>query len=479
MVAALDATAVARVRAEVERLGEEEDGVAAIVVGLPRRLNGQPTEMTSTVQAFADRLGHACGLPVILQDERLSSHEAEALLAERIKDWRDRKRALDAASAAVILQDYLDSRPPAPVPEEYAHDAPAAARLVAVGVVAAAAAAAGHVGEPRNFRRRSRVSRATSSSSKIPMGASTAAIGRQLADAGVVRDEWIFRAAVWWSGRARALQAGEYRFEGAATPLEVVTRIAEGRVFGRPLTFPEGLTIAEMAEIFEMRGFGPARAFQTAARNTEAVSDLDPAARDLEGYLFPATYALPRTATAEELVAMMVERFRSVWAEVSGGRALGGMTVRQVMALASLVEKETAAPEERPLVSAVYRNRLERRMGLQADPTVVYALSKAGRYTGNIPQGRSGHQLALQHLPLPRPAARPDRGPGPGRDRGRPRTRGRAVSLFREPQQRHARVRRDPDRAQRERAEVSGRLLPQQARAARGGEAAIEAKAKG
>ena len=97
-VAALDATAVARVRAEVERLREEEDGIAAIVVGLPRRLNGQPTELTAQVQAFADRLGQACGLPVVLQDERLSSHEAEALLAERIKDWRERKRALDAAS---------------------------------------------------------------------------------------------------------------------------------------------------------------------------------------------------------------------------------------------------------------------------------------------------------------------------------------------------------------------------------------------
>jgi putative Holliday junction resolvase len=119
-VAALDAGAVASVRAEVERLREEEDGVAAIVVGLPRRLNGQPTEMTAQVQAFADRLGKACNLPVVLQDERLSSHEAEALLAERMKDWRDRKRALDAASAAVILQDYLDSRP-ASVPEE--HDA--------------------------------------------------------------------------------------------------------------------------------------------------------------------------------------------------------------------------------------------------------------------------------------------------------------------------------------------------------------------
>ena len=120
-VTALDAGAVAHVRAEVERLREEEDGVAAIVVGLPRRLNGQPTEMTAQVQAFADRLGQACSLPVVLQDERLSSHAAEALLAERMKDWRDRKRALDAASAAVILQDYLDTRRLAPAPEE--HDA--------------------------------------------------------------------------------------------------------------------------------------------------------------------------------------------------------------------------------------------------------------------------------------------------------------------------------------------------------------------
>ena len=140
-----------------------------------------------------------------------------------------------------------------------------------------------------------------------------------------------------------------------------------------------------MAAIFEMRGFGPAKAFLTAAQEHRAPSQTwIPPRRDLEGYLFPATYALSRTATAEQLVAMMVERFRSVWAEVSEGRDLEGMTVRQVMALASLVEKETAAPEERPLVAAVYRNRLARRMGLQADPTVVYALSKAGRYTGNI-----------------------------------------------------------------------------------------------
>lgn len=218
----------------------------------------------------------------------------------------------------------------------------------------------------------------------IPSGASTVAIGRRLADASVVPDVWTFRAAVWWTGRARVLQAGEYRFDGPATPLDVVARVADGRVFSRPLTFPEGLTLVEMAGVFEKSGLGTAAAFLTAARDASPVSDLDPMARDLEGYLFPSTYSLSRTATPGQLVGRMVEQFRSVWAEVSRGRDLGGLTVRQVIALASLVEKETAAPAERPLVSAVYRNRLARRMGLQADPTVVYALSKAGRYNGNI-----------------------------------------------------------------------------------------------
>ena len=116
-VTALDAAAVARVAAEVSRLGAGDDDIETVVVGLPRRLNGEPTNMTAPVQAFAEQLGRAYGLPVVLQDERLSSHEAETLLAERIKDWRERKRLLDAASAAVILQDYLDSRQPAQLAE--------------------------------------------------------------------------------------------------------------------------------------------------------------------------------------------------------------------------------------------------------------------------------------------------------------------------------------------------------------------------
>jgi UPF0755 protein len=219
---------------------------------------------------------------------------------------------------------------------------------------------------------------------EIPQGTSTAAIGRRLANAGVVADVWTFRAAVWWTGRSRALKAGEYRFEGPATPIEVVAQIAGGRTFARALTFPEGLTVAEMAALFESRGFGTKEDFVKAAADPAPIADLAPAARDLEGYLFPETYMLARTTSATQLVGQMVTRFRAVWTEVTGSRDPGDLTPHQVVALASLVEKETASPEERPLVAAVYRNRLRAGMGLQADPTVVYALMRAGRYTGNI-----------------------------------------------------------------------------------------------
>jgi putative Holliday junction resolvase len=107
----LDAAAVARAADEITRLSAEDDGVTAIVVGLPRRLDGRPTDLTHRVQAFASQLGDRTGLPVAFQDERLTSVEAESRLAERDKDWRSRKRKLDAAAAAIILQDHLDGLP--------------------------------------------------------------------------------------------------------------------------------------------------------------------------------------------------------------------------------------------------------------------------------------------------------------------------------------------------------------------------------
>jgi putative Holliday junction resolvase len=110
-IARLDAAAVARAADEVGRLAAEDDGVTAIVVGLPRRLDGSPTALTDAVRGFAVQLGARTGLPVAFQDERLTSVEAESRLAERDKDWRSRKKRLDAAAAAIILQDHLDGLP--------------------------------------------------------------------------------------------------------------------------------------------------------------------------------------------------------------------------------------------------------------------------------------------------------------------------------------------------------------------------------
>jgi UPF0755 protein len=220
---------------------------------------------------------------------------------------------------------------------------------------------------------------------EIPVGAGPSSIGRRLVDAGIVRDRLTWRLAVATTGAARSLQAGEYRFAGEASPRQVVARLVRGDVYVRPITFPEGLTIREMARLFEQRGFGTAASFESAARDAALVKDWDTEARDLEGYLFPETYALPRRADAATLVQQMVERFARAFPDEARQAAVAsGRTVRQVVTLASIVEKETGRSDERPLVAAVYTNRLRIGMGLQCDPTVIYALQKAGRYDGNL-----------------------------------------------------------------------------------------------
>ena len=219
----------------------------------------------------------------------------------------------------------------------------------------------------------------------IAPGTGTAAIRRSLVEAGVIRDELAFRAALWWTGHALDLQAGEYRFDTPSAAVDVIERIASGDVHTRPITFPEGLTIDEMAEIFESRGFGAAVDFTAAAGDPSLIRSVDDEAVDLEGYLFPETYALPRDTPASSLVASMVGRFLATFNEQWRSMAEEqGLTVREVVTLASLVEKETGAPDERTVVAAVYRNRLRIGMLMQADPTVVYAMRLAGTYAGNI-----------------------------------------------------------------------------------------------
>ena len=218
----------------------------------------------------------------------------------------------------------------------------------------------------------------------VPPGANAEAIGRELASLGLVRHPALFRLLVHLRGAAGKLRAGEYSLEASLTLEEVVERLVEGEVVRHDVTFPEGKAIEEMAALLEAQR-KDGRAFLEAARDAAPIRDLDPEAGDLEGYLFPDTYDMPqRPGATAALVARMVQRFREVIAPELPLVAEGGLTLRQVVTLASLVELETARGEERPRIAAVFLNRLRRGMLLQTDPTVIFALRKAGTYDGNI-----------------------------------------------------------------------------------------------
>lgn len=219
----------------------------------------------------------------------------------------------------------------------------------------------------------------------IPAGASTRIIGERLVAAGVVRSDLTFRMALWATGDARRLKAGAYRFDRPMTATEVVSKVARGEVDLIPITFPEGLTVAEMGKVFESSGLGTAAAFVQAAGDATAVREIDPGANNLEGYLFPDTYNVPRHTDAAQLTRAMTDRvLRVLTPELRQAADARGLSVRQLVTLASIVEKETGRAEERPLIASVYSNRLKVGMPMQCDPTVIYALLLAGRYDGNL-----------------------------------------------------------------------------------------------
>ncbi len=222
----------------------------------------------------------------------------------------------------------------------------------------------------------------------VPPGASTQAIASKLAAAGLVKRPWSFALLVRIRGDGARMKAGRYRFEGPYSLLDIEQKLVQGDVERREVTFPEGRNIFEMAEIASAAGLATDN-FLAAARDPSAVADLDPEAKTLEGYLFPETYDLKDGSDERALTAGMLKYSRSVFEELgltSAGRSIGGtaLTLRQIVTLASIVELETAAPEERPRIAGVFLNRLRKGMKLQTDPTVIYALKLEGRYKGNI-----------------------------------------------------------------------------------------------
>ncbi len=212
----------------------------------------------------------------------------------------------------------------------------------------------------------------------IPHGTSTGGIADLLARAGVVRSRWDFLVARLFASR-RVLQAGEYRFNGPASPPAVYRRIARGDIFYYELVVPEGWNMFDIAAGAEKLGLFPAAQFLAAARDPALIRDLDSQAPTLEGYLFPDTYRLSRHTTPESLCRTMTGKFREVWHSL-GTKAGAHDTVT----LASLVEKEGKLAEERPQIAAVFENRLRIGMKLDCDPTTIYAAMLANHYRGTI-----------------------------------------------------------------------------------------------
>jgi UPF0755 protein len=216
---------------------------------------------------------------------------------------------------------------------------------------------------------------------QLKSGSSARRIASDLQHAGIIRSQYAF--LLWhYVGGHKSLKAGEYSFDHRVNGLAVYERIARGDIYFHTLVIPEGFNMFDIAGALEAAGLGQREDFlQVARTQTALVHDLDPQASSLEGYLFPDTYHFTRTQSLHDIAAAMVHRFRQTSHEIG----LQG-DIHNTVTMASIVEKETAAAEERPLVAGVYYNRIARGIQLAADPSVVYAALLNNRYRGTIYQ---------------------------------------------------------------------------------------------
>jgi len=214
---------------------------------------------------------------------------------------------------------------------------------------------------------------------EIPRGTSRWKIAGILRHDDVIRSRLAFALFSAWHFR-KVPQAGEYLVDSPLDSREMFWKIVHGRVFVHIVTVPEGWTMYDIANELDHQGICSRADFLAAAHDTALISDLAPHATSLEGFLFPSTYEFTRNTTCEEIAQRMVEDFRTVWDSLDPGDSPhpAGLTTEQVVALASLVERETPNAEERPLVAGVFYNRLARGYPLQCDPTVQYAMEMDG-----------------------------------------------------------------------------------------------------
>ena len=215
----------------------------------------------------------------------------------------------------------------------------------------------------------------------IPHGASLRAAGYLLERNGVIPSAIAFELYARRHPR-RTIVAGEYFFDHPVSERDVFWTLASGKVFEQPFVVREGETMFDIARDLEAGKLMRAQEFLDVMYNTAPIRGLVPHAWSLEGFLFPATYKLPRHPKAQDVANAMVQKFKEQWTRIAADA--DAPDVNSVVTLASLVERETPQPDEKPLVAGVFENRLSHRTALQCDPTVIYALERTGQYKGAL-----------------------------------------------------------------------------------------------
>lgn len=217
---------------------------------------------------------------------------------------------------------------------------------------------------------------------RIPPGTGFNALCDLLVDKGLVRQPRRFRLLARLRGVDKQLKAGNYRLSADLSPDELLAALVSGREHLHRLTIPEGYNLEQIAAAVAQAGFGDAEAFLKMVRDPAVAKDYDLPGETLEGYLFPDTYLFPTETSHEVIVAGMVKRFRNQISQEWRERASEiKMSVHEVVTLASIIEKETGDPRERPLISSVFHNRLKKKMRLETDPTVIYGIKD---FDGNL-----------------------------------------------------------------------------------------------
>jgi len=217
---------------------------------------------------------------------------------------------------------------------------------------------------------------------RVEQGESLATVARKLGDQKIVSNGFLFSLLARLSGAEKKIHPGLYRFETRVAPRDVLERLVMGKGIFQTVTIPEGLTVREIAVLLENMQIANKEKFLAAAADPNLLAGLGLQDKGIEGYLFPSTYHFVPSTPERDIILTMAEQFRKVSLPLLAQREGNSkLTTHEILTLASIIEKETGVESERPLVSAVFHNRLQRQMALQSDPTVIYGLKD---FNGNL-----------------------------------------------------------------------------------------------